>query len=160
MLEEDDPEPRVFPRWLVVAASLIFASGAVLYITLTPPGDPPDPPGPLLGCYSTPNGPDILIDRTSLTVLQEPPLRIGSSVKFMKGWLFEIDRWLDYEKGTDGKIRIVAGSTNGQVLQISREGELASPISSFKLINRRTLLAIRYRRSAASCNVVREGAAL
>ena len=152
MSQVDGDESRVFPVWLVASAFIVLIGAVLLFMAQRPVGDPPSPPWPMVGCYSTPNGPDIQIDQSSLAVLQDPPIKVGSSIKFLKGWAFDIDRWLDFQKRADGRIEIVPGSENGEFLQVSREGEWASSKPGFELINRATGLAIRYSRSSDECS--------
>jgi hypothetical protein len=133
----------------------LAAAGIALIMFGAPscrPLDPPQPPGPLLGCYSTPGGPDLQFDRSSLTIQQEPPAKFKSSLKFIKGWAFEIDTWLNFHQTPGGRIILEPGWPNGEFLQLSREGEFASQVPSFELYDRNTLRSVRYSRVGDACS--------
>jgi hypothetical protein len=148
--DPNDSEDRTFPTWLI-AIAFLGGIGLMIVFSSAKPLDPPEPPGPLVGCYSTAGGPDLIVDRSSVTVLQNPPFKISSSLEYVKGWALETDRWLNFHQTPQGTILLDPGSTNGQILKISSEGEFASSIPSFELIDDRSNLSIRYTRSGSEC---------
>ena len=145
-LDEDFGIP--FGVGLGIALAIILA---LLVFAPLEHHEPPPSSVPLYGCYSTPQGPDILIDKAVLTVLQDPPIRLKSSLIFQKGWTFEIERWLNPSQSMSGSIKIQLGPDIGEFLTISREGEIASKIPRFTLFDRNNTQSIIYEWSGVSC---------
>ena len=126
--------------------------GLLLWVASGPWRDPPPSPSPLYGCYKTPGGPDILIDKSAVTVFQSPPIKVKSSLKYIKGWTFEIERWLNFSRTERGTIQIEKGPPYGEYLLISSEGEAPSTISRFDLIDHGSGQSIIYKRSGPTCS--------
>jgi hypothetical protein len=154
-----DQEDRTFPIGPAIAVALVILGTIVFVVSSIEPDDPPAPPGPLVGCYSAAGGPDLMVDADSITVLRDPPLKIHSSIKFIKGWVLETNRWLDFHQSAQGNIVFEPGSANGEILAISHAGEFGSPIATFELFNEKGDLALRYTRSADECGLTRPNSA-
>jgi hypothetical protein len=86
--------------------------------------------------------------------VQEPSITLGSSLKYIKGWAFEVDKGLGFRRNPEGRIILYRGSY-GEFLSIVREGQVGSETPGFDLIDRQTLLSIRYTRSGDLCGAGR-----
>ena len=146
----DDFEDHTFPNWLINAFA-VFAVGVMAYAVLsTHPREPSPPPHALEGCYSTAGGPDLLFQGDKLIVQQNPPIQIGYSVEYVKGWAFEISRELIYSRAANGQLTLSLGRNFGIYLFVSREGEVASRLPAFDLFDRESY-KVRYEWSGVEC---------
>jgi hypothetical protein len=125
--------------------SLALAAGACDRIK-------PPRPTDVFGCYRLAGGPDISITPSILTVYQPNEIRLVSKLVYVKGWAFQIEKWLDF-KVVDGKrLELETGSANGQYLFLSREPIGANAPPQFRLHSREDLLAVTYRKAGESCD--------
>ena len=149
-----DPDDDFLPRGLgfAVGSVGIIASIVALYAySHQQPIQPEPPPWVVIGCYSTPVGPDILVDRIKLRVLQNPAVETAYKLEYVKGWGFSTDSWLDFETGADGIAKIVPIPDFGERLSLSHELEVATKTPGFDVLSRKQLLALHYTWTGPSC---------
>lgn len=103
------------------------------------------------GCYASPGGPDIAIDKITLSVLQAEPIKISSQLEDVKGWKFGIDRWLKVRMRKD-RFDIVAIGTGGELLPLSYDEQANGKVPQFKLYDPDQKVAVIYRRVADHCS--------
>ncbi|HVR90807.1 MAG TPA: hypothetical protein VHG29_06920 [Novosphingobium sp.] len=154
----DEPDDGFFPQSAVPIlgiAALLFVGGLIWF---APPKvkPPPSPPHKLEGCYSTAGGPDLSFHDDRLIVQQSPPIQIGYSVEYVKGWAFEISRELIYSPAPNGQLTLSLGRNFGMYLFVSREGEVASRLPAFDLFDRESY-KVRYEWSGTECGAASKG---
>ena len=137
------------PRILMGASVVLAIVGIVLALTAKP--IKMVPPVNFYGCYTALGGPKIEILKTTLVVLQAEPIKASSSLKNLKGWKFEIDRWLEI-RGQGDRFEIAVTNTNGQYLPLSYEEQATGQVPQFPLYNREGNLVVTYRRTGDRCN--------
>ena len=136
------------------AAILVGIVLVVALVMITRPDRvPPSPPFErFLGCYTSADAPAILFDREAATILAAQPIRLNSRLIYVKGWTFEIDRSLSFDRNPAGSIALKVTGTNGEYLSLVREGEFASQVPQFQVSDPDSLTAITYERVGDSCN--------
>jgi hypothetical protein len=151
----DELDEAMLPKSAQVVLGVITVVGIIGFLLLalnTTPRNSPKPHGPLLGCYSTPGGPDMLFEATKVTVLQIGyRLEVKQSLEYHKGWAFSLERGLGWLITVKKRLLVDYSAKSGEFLFLSREGEVASRIPSFQLNAIGQLLAIRYVRSGDFC---------
>ena len=150
-----DLDEGVLPQPSRLGIRLIAVFGILVFLLLARNAtlrDPPEPPAQLLGCYSTPGGPDMLFEAGRVTVLQNgQSIEVKQTLEYHKGWAFSLERGLGYFISAEGSPIVDYGSKAGVFLFLSREGQVASQPPSFELRALGKQLAMRYVRSGDVC---------
>ena len=145
MIREDWP----FPPWFAPVMVLLFG-GVILGLSFMSGSRNVEPPK-VTGCYTSLNGPNILVDQHLVRVLQPEPLNVPYKLEYIKGWSLTVERWLDFQRDTDGSFTIVPGPDFGEVLFVSREGVVSDPNPGFDLVNHGDGTFVHYSPSGDAC---------
>ena len=103
------------------------------------------------GCYRAADAPDIEVRANQLRVLQQPALIVDFTPEYIKGWNLTLSRWIDADREGDGTYRLLAGSSNGEYLPLTHEGEIMGPVPHFDIFDRAGFV-VPYQRIADACN--------
>ena len=141
-----------FGFWVACAIlGLLFGVVIMGFIEFGAKRSIPMPFADVYGCYSAPGGPDIMVQEGSLTILQDQRIVTASKLKFIKGWLFELESWLDVRMINATQFEVESIKSNGEFLSLSREDQTSPAVAEFALFSRRDMTKFTYRRSGSTC---------
>ena len=149
-MDQDDGGSFPVP-WVLVSVGVTFAIIAIAVAVLTWNEANEPPIARYYGCYAAYGGPDIAIDKITLTVLQAEPIKISSKLEYEEGWKFGIDRWLEVRVRKD-RFEVVPIGTGGEYLNLSYGEQATGPVPQFTLYDPDQKLSVTYRRIADHCS--------